>query len=388
MNRLINLMNYALASLLRRWKKNLALIIIYAAVVGFFSSIVLFTSALKYESKNTLSELPELWIQKLAGGRLQPMPIGIVDSLQNIRGIQQVIPRYWGYYYDSPTGAVFTIIGSDSSISGLYDLKTEYSGKLDDSSAVSGTGFMQMHHLEMGDRLSLIDGAGNLEGFQIVGQFIASSDLLTKDLIISSISSAQKILGLEENQCTDIAIRVMNINEVENIALKINRKYYGLRVVSKEDLLLTYDALFSWRGGIFVFGGLISLLAFLILAWDRASGLSKEERKELGILKGIGWQINDVLLLKFFEGIIISLTATLMGILASLFHIFVFDAWLIKPFFIGWSVLYPDYNLRIVIDGSSLLIVFLISVIPYLSASVIPAWKGAITDPAEVIQGG
>ena len=381
-------MNYALASLLRRWKKNLALIIIYAAVVGFFSSIVLFTSALKYESKNTLSELPELWIQKLAGGRLQPMPIGIVDSLQNIRGIQQVIPRYWGYYYDSPTGAVFTIIGSDSSISGLYDLKTEYSGKLDDSSAVSGTGFMQMHHLEMGDRLSLIDGAGNLEGFQIVGQFIASSDLLTKDLIISSISSAQKILGLEENQCTDIAIRVMNINEVENIALKINRKYYGLRVVSKEDLLLTYDALFSWRGGIFVFGGLISLLAFLILAWDRASGLSKEERKELGILKGIGWQINDVLLLKFFEGIIISLTATLMGILASLFHIFVFDAWLIKPFFIGWSVLYPDYNLRIVIDGSSLLIVFLISVIPYLSASVIPAWKGAITDPAEVIQGG
>jgi hypothetical protein len=388
MNRLINLMNYALASLLRRWKKNLALIIIYAAVVGFFSSIVLFTSALKYESKNTLSELPELWIQKLAGGRLQPMPIGIVDSLQNIRGIQQVIPRYWGYYYDSPTGAVFTIIGSDSSISGLYDLKTEYSGKLDDSSAVCGTGFMQMHHLEMGDRLSLIDGAGNLEGFQIVGQFIASSDLLTKDLIISSISSAQKILGLEENQCTDIAIRVMNINEVENIALKINRKYYGLRVVSKEDLLLTYDALFSWRGGIFVFGGLISLLAFLILAWDRASGLSKEERKELGILKGIGWQINDVLLLKFFEGIIISLTATLMGILASLFHIFVFDAWLIKPFFIGWSVLYPDYNLRIVIDGSSLLIVFLISVIPYLSASVIPAWKGAITDPAEVIQGG
>ena len=388
MNRLINLMNYALASLLRRRKKNMALIIIYAAVVGFFSSIVLFTSALKYESKNTLSELPELWIQKLAGGRLQPMPIGIVDSLQNIRGIQQVIPRYWGYYYDSPTGAVFTIIGSDSSISGLYDLKTEYSGKLDDSSAVSGTGFMQMHHLEMGDRLSLIDGAGNLEGFQIVGQFIASSDLLTKDLIISSISSAQKILGLEENQCTDIAIRVMNINEVENIALKINRKYYGLRVVSKEDLLLTYDALFSWRGGIFVFGGLISLLAFLILAWDRASGLSKEERKELGILKGIGWQINDVLLLKFFEGIIISLTATLMGILASLFHIFVFDAWLIKPFFIGWSVLYPDYNLRMVIDGSSLLIVFLISVIPYLSASVIPAWKGAITDPAEVIQGG
>ena len=388
MNRLINLLNYALISLLRRWKKNLALIIIYAGVVGFFSSIVLFTSALKYESQNTLSALPELWIQKLAGGRLQPMYVDIVDSLQNIRGIQQIIPRYWGYYYDSPTGAVFTIVGSDSSVTGLYDLKTDYVGNLDDSSVVCGTGFMKLHYLRVGDRLSLIDAAGNLNGFQIVGQFTASSDLLTKDLVILSTISAQKILGLANDQCTDIAIRVTNINEVENIALKINRKYYGLRVVSKDDLLLTYDALFSWRGGIFVFGGLISLLAFLILAWDRASGLSKEERKELGILKGIGWQINDVLLLKFFEGVIISVTATLLGILASMIHIFVFNAWLIKPFFIGWSVLYPDYNMKMVIDGGSLLIVFLISVIPYLAATVIPAWKGAITDPAEVIQGG
>ena len=350
--------------------------------------MVLFTSALKYESQDALGALPELWIQKLAGGRLQPMPLAMVDSLQTIRGVRQVIPRCWGYYYDSPTGAVFTVVGSDSGVSGLYKLTTDYKGKLDDSSAVCGTGFMQMHHLKIGDRLSLINAKGNLNSYQIVGQFTASSDLLTLDLIILSTASAKDILDLEENQCTDIAISVTNSNEVENIALKINRNYYGLRVVSREDLLLTYDALFSWRGGIFVFGGLISLLGFLILAWDRASGLSREERKELGILKGIGWQINDVLLLKFFEGIIISVTATLLGILTSLFHIFVFDAWLIKPFFIGWSVLYPDYNLKMVIDGSSLLIIFLISVIPYLSASVIPAWKGAITDPAETLQGG
>ena len=254
MNRFINLMNYALISLLRRWKKNLALIIIYAAVVGFFASIVLFTSALKYESQNTLSALPELWIQKLAGGRLQPMSIDVVDSLHNIRGVQQIIPRYWGYYYDSPTSAVFTIVGSDSTVSGLYNLKTEYSGKLNDSSAACGTGFMKMHHLQINDRLGLISADGNLKSFQIVGQFSASSDLLTKDLIILSTSSAKKILGLGENQCTDMAISVINENEIENIALKINRKYFGLRVVSKEDLLLTYDALFSWRGGIFVFG--------------------------------------------------------------------------------------------------------------------------------------
>jgi ABC-type lipoprotein release transport system permease subunit len=388
MNRILNLMNYALRSLLRQWKKNLALIIIYSAVVGFFASIVLFTSALRYESQNTLRSLPELWVQKLAGGRLQPMSLNIIDSLRNIRGIQQIIPRYWGYYYDSPTGAVFTIIGSDSSVSGLYDLQTDSTGKLNDSSVVCGTGFMEMHRLETGDRLSLFNAIGSLKSFQITGTFTASSDLLTKDLIILSIPSAKDIIGLTENHCTDLALKISNRAEIENIALKINRQYFDLRVVSRDDLLLTYDALFGWRGGIFVFGGLISLLAFLIMVWDRASGLSREERKELGILKGIGWQINDVLLLKLFEGIVISVTATVLGILASLIHIFILNAWLIKPFFIGWSVLYPDYNLKMVIDGGSLLIIFIISVIPYLSVSVIPAWKGAITDPAEVIQGG
>jgi len=157
--------------------------------------------------------------------------------------------------------------------------------------------------------------------------------------------------------------------------------------VTREELMLTYEALFGWRGGIFVFGGLISLLAFLILAWDRASGLSREDRKELGILKGIGWQINDVLWMKFWEGVSISVTATLLGILAAYFHIFLFDAWLIKPFFIGWSVMYPEYQLKVVIDAGSIMIIFLISIIPYLAASITPAWRGAITDPAEVMQG-
>ena len=43
----------------------------------------------------------------------------------------------------------------------------------------------------------------------------------------------------------------------------------------------------SWRSGILLFVLSGSLLAFVIFAWDKASGLSETERKEIAILKAL-----------------------------------------------------------------------------------------------------
>jgi len=392
MNRILNLLDYAVKSLLRRWRKNTALVLIYTLVVAFFASVVFFTSSLKYETQAVLQDIPELWLQKITGGRLELVSESLIDSLSGIRGVKKIIPRIWGYYFDTPTGAVFTIIGSDLLIDGLLVANvtstSSVTEKLDSTMALCGTGFLETHLLETGQRLTLIDAEGKLRGFSIVGAFTAKSDLLTRDLIILSKSSARKILGLPEDKVTDIGIAVWNDDEVDNIGRKIDRKFHGIRVVTRAQLLSTYETLFSYRGGIFIYGAIISLFAFLILAWDRAAGLSREDKKELGILKGIGWQINDVLWMKFWEGIVISLNATLLGIIIAWLHVFVWHAPLLKPFLIGWSVMYPEYQLHPVVDSGSILMVFLLSVIPYLTATIIPAWRGAVTDPAEVMQNG
>ena len=57
----------------------------------------------------------------------------------------------------------------------------------------------------------------------------------------------------------------------------------------------------------------VAVLSFVIFAWDKATGLSAEERKEIGILKSVGWETADVLLLKFWEGAVISLPPSCAG---------------------------------------------------------------------------
>lgn len=384
---MLRLLSYALSSLLRRWRKQVALVVIFALVVAFYASVVFFTTSLKYETRSVLQDVPELWIQKLAGGRLVPMPVSFIDSLKNIRGVSAVVPRVWGYNYDSPTGAVFTIIGSDSLVSGLEMVKTKHKGALEEDMALCGTGFLELRKINIGDRLTVYDDDGDVKSFKIVGAFKSSSDLLTRDLVILPYKAAQKILGLKPTQVTDVSLRISNENEIENIGRKLDLRFSGIRVVTKDQLSATYEALFSWRGGIFIYGTILAIFAFLILAWERASGLSAEDRKELGVLKAVGWQISDVLWMKFWEGVIISLTATLSGTILAYIHVFFLQAPLLKPFLIGWSELYPSYDLFPVLDLSSFLAIFSLSVIPYLTATLIPAWRGAITDPAEVMQG-
>ena len=380
---MLHLLEYSLISLNRRRTKSLMLIIIYALVIGFYASVVFFTASLKEETLTVLQDLPEIWVQKIKGGRLHPLTKDFVDSMQTYRGIQAVEGRIWGYVFDSPSGGVFTVWGTDSTFSDLQLIETDFEGKLADNQVLVGLGILKVRNLQIGDYLTISETEGEIQSFQVVGTFSAKADLLTHDLMIVSKNSARNLVGLEANELTDIAIRIKNSDEIDNIGRKIDERFPTFRVVTRDQLRSTYETLFGWRGGIFVYGSITAIFAFLILVWERTAGLTEDERKEIGILKSIGWEISDVLKIKLFEAFIVSFTATLMGILFAYVHVFWTDAPLIKPFLVGWSVLYPVFELHPVVIIGDVLTIFSLSVIPYLTATLIPAWKGAITDPAE-----
>ena len=129
-----------------------------------------------------------------------------------------------------------------------------------------------------------------------------------------------------------------------------------------------------------------AILAFAILAWEKAAGLSAEEKREIGILKAIGWETGDVIRMKVWEGLLISLTAFLLGFLTAYVHVFHFGAAIFEPVLKGWSVLYPKFALVPAIDGLQVATLFFFTVFPYTAAVLVPIWRAAITDPDAVMR--
>lgn len=364
----LNILEFTLASLLRRRAKNLALLAMYLLVIFMLASLQFFVTALKREANIILEDVPDVIVQRLVAGRQDLVPEGYAVEIAKIRGVAAVSPRLWGYYYDALNGANYTIIASDDPATA-----TGYTSV--------GAGVAGSRKLMVGDLLPLISYDKAPLMLEIKTIFSSSSDLVAADMIVISPEDFRQLFNFPNGQATDLAVTVSNPKELLTVATKIASQFPDSRPILKSEIQRTYQSIFNWRGGITLIILLSALVSFIIFAWDKATGLSAEERKEIGILKSIGWETGDVLLMKFWEGIVISLTAFLLGAIFAYGHVFFLSAPLFAQALKGWSVIYPRFQLVPVVDVYQLTILFFLTVVPYTFATVIPCWRTATIDP-------
>jgi ABC-type lipoprotein release transport system permease subunit len=363
-----NILDFALSSLLRRKGKNLSLLAVYTLIVFIIASIMFFTQALKREANLTLQDAPDLVVQRMVAGRHDPIPIAYADGIAAIRGVREVKPRFWGYYYDPVTGANFTLLANDDTPPAAEAI-------------FIGSGVARTCRLSEGDFLPLKNIKGAPALFSVEKIFPSASELVAADLIQMRGEDFRTLFDFPAGRATDLAVSVGNQNELKTIAAKIVHEFPDTRPILKSEMLRTYDSVFDWRSGIVLVVLAVAVLSFIIFAWDKATGLSAEEKKEIGILKSIGWETGDVLLLKSWEGVVISLTAYLAGVCLGYLHVFFFSASLFEHALKGWSVLYPEFKLTPVVDPYLLSVLFLLTIGPYIVATVVPSWLAATVDP-------
>lgn len=368
-----NILDFALSSLLRRKWKNLALLVIYTLIVFVIASLIFFVQALKREAGLLLTHAPDMVVQRMVAGRHDLIPVGYAEKIRSIRGVGEVVPRLWGYYFDPVFGANYT-------------LQVPKTGPLKPGSVIIGSGVARNQRIASGDMMAFRSHDRTPLLLQVEKTFSDESELLTADLVLLSETDFQTLFHLPKQHFTDLAVTVANPRELVTIASKISEQLPDTRPILKSEILRTYNSLFDWRGGMMVVVLAGAVLAFLIFAWDKATGLSAEERREIGILKSIGWETADVLLLKFWEGAAISLTAFLSGVAVAYVHVYFFSAGLFEHALKGWSVLYPQFRLQPVMDGYQLSVLFFLSVLPYTAATIVPAWMAATMDPDSALR--
>jgi lipoprotein-releasing system permease protein len=391
-----NIIDFAIKGLLRHSMKNSLIMAMFVIIVFVISSILFITGSLTAELLVTSHELPGITVQKIQGGRQTNIQDAYLEPMTRIPGIESIEPRIWGYFYLEALKANFTIFGMDLSLleDGEYREIVDWlpdktnSGKNNNFRMIVGEG---VHQLLKSQRMSetflfFQPQWERAVPFDIVGIFDSATQLQSNDLMVLQLEGARQVLAVPEGQYTDFAVSVPNPEEIDTVALKIRRFYPELRTITKSQIQRSYNTVFSWKSGVVTSSLMIVVLAFLILIWDKASGLSPSEKQEVGILKAIGWDTDMVLAVKFWENVILSLGGFLLGVVFAYIFIYELNAPGLKAIFIGWSKVYPDFDLVPVVDFKLLLLILFLTVLPYCSIAILPAWKAAVTDPDQIIR--
>lgn len=369
-----NLLDFTLSSLWRRKGKNAALSLVYTVVVFALASVMFLTASLKREAALLLAGSPEILVQRMVAGRHDLVPGRYVDALREIRGVARVQGRLWGYHYDPVSRANFTVLVPEAA-------------PPDPGRIFIGNGVARVRGAKRGDRISFQSYDGTHVHLEVAALFAAESELVSSDLVLASEQDFRRLFGVPEGVFSDLAVGVRNPQEIPTIAAKIQKALPDTRAIPRDEILRTYEAVFDWRSGLLVVLLSTCVLAFAIVVWDKASGLSAEEKREIGILKAVGWETSDVILLKFWEGCVISLTSFLSGILLAYGHVFFFGAPLLVPVLKGWSTLYPRFRLIPFVDPYLVGVLFVLAVVPYTVATIVPSWRAATTDPSAAMRG-
>lgn len=391
----LNLLDFALSSLWRRRWKNLGVLLIFTGVIFLLASFHLVTNALTERAGAILAPTPDIVIQKMSAGRQESIPLAYQEQLRGFFGIRQVVPRIWGYYFDEVRLANFTVIGVDSGRMplGQHLGQTLAAGEFPaagaDGPAPAAVGGLIASSLNLapGGFFSLFRPDLTLKSFTVSGIFKGETDLLTADLIAVELAQARDLFQIPAGLVTDLCVYVHNPAEVDNLARRIAEVLPDTRVLTREQISRTYQAVFGWRSGMAAVCLLAALAAFAILAWDKASGLSPEERREVAVLKIVGWETPDLLIMRGQEALVVAGGAFLLGLSLAWVHVLYFDAALFRPVLVGWSAIYPAFALAPQIELQDLLLLFALTVPPYLAATVIPTWRSASVPAEDALNG-
>lgn len=368
-----NIIDFTLSSLWRRKGKNISLIVVYTFIIFLVASVMFFTHSIRKEAALVLRDAPEMMVQRLVAGRHELIPVRYMDEIGKIRGVQSVKPRLWGYYYDPANGANYTLVVKD-------ELKDSV------GSVRVGSGVARSLLISENAAIPFKTHDGAYLVLKVKSIIPSESELVSADLVLISEGDFRRIFAIPDGYATDLTLNVRNSKELTTIAAKITQIFPDTRPILRDEILRTYDAVFNWRGGLVIVVLSCAFFAFIILAWDKATGLSAEEKREIGILKAIGWETSDVLQMKFWEGVVVSLSSFLLGVLLAYLHVFFASSALFESALKGWSVLYPEFRLTPFIQAYHIATLFFLTVVPYTVSTIVPSWRAATIEPDSVMR--
>lgn len=385
--------NHLFLSLHRHRARHLAVAVMSFLIVSLLCSVLFVGLALRRDTLDTLDGQADLVVQRVRGGRAVDLPAAWAQDFATIPGVGAAVPRVYGRYFHEPNSTYFTVVGLDpfdkragaafADLFAAVDLRAFLTGR----NMIVGSGvaaFLADNHYT-GSYDFVTPGAERVE-VSVFGRFPADSGLFTSDLVLMEIDLAREVLGVGPQAATDIALSVPNELEYEGVMAKLIGRQYDIRVLQKTELATAFENMLNFKGGIFLLMYLAVAGTFALILYQRYSLISGAERRQIGILRAVGWSTGDVIGLKLAETLAVALAAFLAGVLFSYLYVFYLQAPGLSAVFVGSGNLPIDFRLGRHLDMGLLAMVFLMFMVPFTAAVLVPVWRAAVTEPVEAMK--
>lgn len=378
----------------------MALIIVLAVMTGFEEDLkdkILGTNAhiVVLSGMGGIEEYPQL-MEKMEGmdGVLATTPfIYNQVMLSTGRNVSGVVLRG----IDVATDQKVTNLHKSMVEGSLQSLENEI-GKT--PGVVIGRELARNLSVSLGDTIDMISPMGNitplgmmpkLNRFRVTGIFNTGMFEYDSTLAYVSIKEAQQFLGLGD-VVTGIQLKVRDVYRTDELAQKLNREL-GSPYHARDWMQMNKNILFALKTEKVVMFIILTLIV-LVAAFGIASTLFMvvmEKTRDIAILKSMGATSRSIMRIFVFEGIIIGVFGTVIGVLSGLLVALNLEP--IVDFvqkvtgfeLFSKDIYYLDHFPSQVV-ASDVVLISITAVLISFAATLYPSWAASRMPPAEALR--
>ncbi len=386
----------------------MALIIVLAVMTGFEEDL----------KDKILGTNAHIVVLKSSGG-ISDYP-RVMERLKGIKGVMAATPFIYNQVMlasgKNVSGVVLRGIDvkTDAQVTNLHKAMAE--GKLSDleQEAVSlrsgsehpppglviGKELAKNLNLYVGDTVNVVSPMGNItplgmipkmKRFKVVGIFHTGMFEYDSTLAYVGLAEAQSFLGLDDT-VTGIQLKVEDVYKTGGIVRLINREL-GYPYYARDWMQMNKNILFALKTEKMVMFIILTLIV-LVAAFGIASTLFMvvmEKTKDIAILKSMGATGRSIMRIFVFEGLVIGVFGTVIGVLGGLlvalnlepivgfiqrltgFELFSKDVYYLERF--------PSQ-----VVPTDVLLISVTAVLISFVATLYPSWQAARMAPAEALR--
>ncbi|AGH82359.1 hypothetical protein PCNPT3_12115 [Psychromonas sp. CNPT3] len=371
--------------------KNALLFSYYLFLVFILSSVIFTANSLQYTFLQGVKNQDDIVVSFEVAGRNSAITEDKIEKIELIDGIKKINKRVYGFYDAYLGGNKISINGIDfydadtaSSIAPLvenFDLKDFLSKpNMLVSDAVKALFERQYYQ----DKFVFENQQGHFTKVSLYRTFKPGIELFLNDTILIDIELAQSLLGYASDEYTDVTLSVPNPYEVDNIIEKLH--VFGLSGRSKKRAISDAMDLYEYKGGLFLCLYLMAFLGFMMIFYIQASVQGGAQKKQVGILRAIGWSISDIIRWRLCTALLISISAFVLGVTCAYLYVFLVNDNVFLGIFMGTENLNNDFVLLAHVSIENIFLLALLLIVPFIGSTLYPAWKVAVHSPSEAMK--